>query len=104
MSNMQCNIIDVIETLKGEKINVIDNGDKTVTITCEISIDCNKNDWEEINEDSPRNGKYLSLLDFPKDDDAGLKSSTTAMGDCLEDLSYDIDQLYKYFNCDEGRE
>ena len=36
MSNMQCNIIDVIETLKGEKINVIDNGDETVTITCEI--------------------------------------------------------------------
>ena len=103
MSNMQCNIIDVIETLKGEKINVIDNGDETVTITCEISIDWNKNDWEEINEDSPRNGKYLSLLDFPKDDDGGLKSSTTAIGDCLEDLSYDIDQLYAHFNCEEQR-
>ena len=105
ISNMQCNIADVIETFQGEKINVIDNGDETVTITCKISIDWNKNDWEEINyEDSPRNGKYLSLLDFPKDDDGGLKSSTTAIGDCLEDLSYDIDQLYKYFNCDEGKE
>ena len=104
MSNMQCNIIDVIETLKREQITVIDNGDETVTISCDISIDWNKDDWDQIKEDSPRNGKYLSLLDFPKDDDGGLKSSTTAIGDLLHDLNSDIDQLYRYFNCDEGRE
>ena len=101
MSNMQCNIIDVIETLKGEKINVIDNGDETVTITCEISIDWNKDDWNQIKEDSPRNGKYLSLLDFPQDDDAGCKSSTTAIGDSLHDLQIHINELYDYFNCEQ---
>ena len=85
MANMLFDINDVVETLKREPINVIDNNDETVTISCYTSIDWNKNDWEQINEDSPRNGKYLSLLDFPKDDDAGLKSSTTAIGDCLLD-------------------
>ena len=100
MANMLFNINDVIETLKGEQINVIDNGDETVTISCEILIDWNKDDWEEINEDSPRNSKYLSLLDFPKDDDAGLKSSTTSIGDLLHDLRQDIMRLEDYFTGD----
>ena len=100
MANMLFNINDVIETLKGEQINVIDNGDETVTISCDISIDWNKDDWEQINEDSPKNGKYLSLLDFPKDDDAGLKSSTTPIGDLLHDLRQDIMRLEDYFTGD----
>ena len=61
MSNMQCNIIDVIRTIK------------------------------ENNED---------VWNSPKDGDG----SEITLGDCLEDLAYDIDQLYLYFNCDEGRE
>ena len=61
MSNMQCNIIDVIRTIK------------------------------EGNED---------VWNSSKDEDG----SSITVGDCLEDLAYDIDQLYKYFNCDEGRE
>ena len=73
---------------------------KTVTISCDISIDWNKDDWEQINEDSPKNGKYLSLLDFPKDDDAGLKSSTTPIGDLLHDLRQDIMRLEDYFTGD----
>jgi len=59
MSNMQCNIIDVIETIKNEDV------------------------WNS-----------------PKDNDG----TSITVGDCLEDLSYDIDQLYKYFNCDEDKE
>ena len=98
MANMLFNINDVIETLKGEQINVIDNGDETVTISCEILIDWNKDDWEEINEDSPRNSKYLSLLDLPQDDDAGCKSSTTAIGDLLHDLQIHINELHDYFS------
>ncbi len=97
MSNMQFNNTDIIETLKNESINVKDNGDGTVTINCNISIDWNKDDWEQINEDAPRNGKYLSLLDFPKDDDAGCKSSTIAIGDLLNDLNNDIEELQSYF-------
>jgi len=61
MSNMQCNIIDVIRTIK----------------------ECNQDVWNSS-----------------KDEDG----SEITVGDCLEDLAYDIDQLYKYFNCDEGRE
>ena len=100
MANMLFNINDVVETLKREPINVIDNNDETVTISCDISIDWNKDDWEQINEDSPKNGKYLSLLDFPKDDDAGLKSSTTPIGDLLHDLRQDIMRLEDYFTGD----
>ena len=100
MANMYFNIVDVIETLERERINVIDNNDETVTISCDISIDWNKDDWEQINEDSPKNGKYLSLLDFPKDDDAGLKSSTTPIGDLLHDLRQDIMRLEDYFTGD----
>ena len=55
MANMYFNIVDVIETLEREPINVIDNNDETVTISCDISIDWNKDDWEQINEDSPKN-------------------------------------------------
>tara|TARA_B100000287_G_scaffold433430_1_gene495148 strand:- start:2142 stop:2318 length:177 start_codon:yes stop_codon:yes gene_type:complete len=58
---MQCNIIDVIRTIKEE------------------------------NED---------VWNSPKDNDG----TSITVGDCLEDLAYDIDELYKYFNCDEGRE
>tara|TARA_R100001460_G_scaffold64646_1_gene104916 strand:+ start:987 stop:1313 length:327 start_codon:yes stop_codon:yes gene_type:complete len=101
MSNMQFNITDVIETLKGESINVIDNGDGTVTLQCNISIECNKDDWDQIKDDSPRNGKFLSLLDVPKDDDGGFKSSTTAIGDLLHDINNDIDELNKHFNFEE---
>ena len=100
MANMYFNIVDVIETLEREPINVIDNNDETVTISCDISIDWNKDDWEQINEDSPKNGKYLSLLDFPKNDDAGLKSSTTPIGDLLHDLRQDIMRLEDYFTGD----
>ena len=100
MANMYFNIVDIIETLEREPINVIDNNDETVTISCDISIDWNKNDWEQINEDSPKNGKYLSLLDFPKNDDAGLKSSTTPIGDLLHDLRQDIMRLEDYFTGD----
>ena len=97
MANMLFNIIDVVETIREHSINVKDNSDGTVTINCNISIDWNKNDWEQINEDAPRNGKYLSLLDFPKDDDAGCKSSTSAIGDLLDDLNNDIEELQSYF-------
>ena len=100
MANMYFNIVDIIETLEREPINVIDNNDETVTISCDISIDWNKDDWEQINEDSPKNGKYLSLLDFPKNDDAGLKSSTTPIGDLLHDLRQDIMRLEDYFTGD----
>ena len=100
MANMLFDINDVVETLKREPINVIDNNDETVTISCNTSIDWNKDDWEQINEDSPKNGKYLSLLDFPKDDDAGLKSSTTSIGDLLHDLRQDIMRLEDYFTGD----
>ena len=100
MANMLFDINDVVETLKREPINVIDNNDETVTISCYTSIDWSKDDWEQINEDSPRNGKYLSLLDFPKDDDAGLKSSTTSIGDLLHDLRQDIMRLEDYFTGD----
>ena len=100
MANMYFNIVDVIETLEREPINVIDNNDETVTISCDISIDWNKDDWEQINEDSPKNGKYFSLLDFQKDDDAGLKSSTTPIGDLLHDLRQDIMRLEDYFTGD----
>ena len=100
MANMLFNINDVVETLRREPINVIDNNDETVTISCYTSIDWSKDDWEQINEDSPRNGKYLSLLDFPKDDDAGLKSSTTSIGDLLHDLRQDIMRLEDYFTGD----
>ena len=61
MSNMQCNIIDVIRVIK------------------------------ENNED---------VWNSPKDNDG----TSVTVGDCLEDLSYDIDQLYKYFNCGERQE
>jgi len=101
MSNMQFNITDIIETLKSESINVIDNGDGTVELQCNISIECNKDDWDQIKEDSPRNGKFLSLLDIPKDDDEGCKSSTTAIGDLLHDLNNDIDELNKHFTYEE---
>ena len=100
MANMLFNINDVVETLRREPINVIDNNDETVTISCNTSIDWNKDDWEQIEEDSPKNGKYLSLLDFPKDDDAGLKSSTTSIGDLLHDLRQDIMRLEDYFTGD----
>ena len=100
MANMYFNIVEIIETLEREPINVIDNNDETVTISCDISIDWNKDDWEQINEDSPKNGKYLSLLDFPKNDDAGLKSSTTPIGDLLHDLRQDIMRLEDYFTGD----
>ena len=100
MANMYFNIVDIIETLEREPINVIENNDETVNISCDISIDWNKDDWEQINEDSPKNGKYLSLLDFPKDDDAGLKSSTTSIGDLLHDLRQDIMRLEDYFTGD----
>ena len=100
MANMLFNINDVVETLKREPINVIDNGDETVSFSCDLSIDWNKDDWDQIKEDSPRNGKYLSLLDFPKDDDAGLKSSTTPIGDLLHDLRQDIMRLEDYFTGD----
>ena len=60
MSNMQCNIADVIETVKNES----------------------------------------DVWNAPKDNDG----TSVTVGDCLEDLSYDIDQLYKYFNCGEGQE
>ena len=100
MANMLFNINDVVETLKREPINVIDNGDETVSFNCDLSIDWNKDDWDQIKEDSPRNGKYLSLLDFPKDDDAGLKSSTTPIGDLLHDLRQDIMRLEDYFTGD----
>ncbi len=98
MANMLCDINDVVETLKRESINVIDNGDETVSFSCDLSIDSNKDDWDQIKEDSPRNGKYLSLLDFPKDDDAGLKSSTTAIGDLLHDLQAGLNELHDYFS------
>jgi len=100
MSNMEFNLTDIIETLKRESINVIDNDDGTVEIQCNIAIECNKDDWNQIKEDSPRNGKFLSLLDVPQDDDEGLKSTTTAIGDLLHDLNNDIDQLNKHFNCE----
>ena len=100
MANMLFNINDVVETLKREPINVIDNGDETVSFNCDLSIIWNKDDWDQIKEDSPRNGKYLSLLDFPKDDDAGLKSSTTSIGDLLHDLRQDIMRLEDYFTGD----
>tara|TARA_Y100000592_G_scaffold43044_1_gene68430 strand:- start:298 stop:483 length:186 start_codon:yes stop_codon:yes gene_type:complete len=61
MSNMQCNIIDVIRTIK------------------------------EGNED---------VWNAPKDEDG----TSITVGDCLEDLAYNIDELYDYFNCDEGKE
>ena len=98
MANMLFNINDVVETLKREPINVIDNGDETVSFSCDLSIDWNKDDWDQIKEDSPRNGRYLSLLDFPKYDDAGLTSSTTAIGDCLLDLQTHINELHDYFS------
>ena len=60
MSNMQCNIIDVIRTIKEE------------------------------NED---------VWNSPKDNDG----TSITVGDCLDDLAYDIDQLYQYFNCDEQK-
>ena len=60
ISNMQCNIADVIETVKSDS----------------------------------------DVWNAPKDNDG----TSVTVGDCLEDLSYDIDQLYKYFNCDEGRD
>ena len=56
---MQCNIIDVINTIK------------------EVHPDV----WDE-----------------PKDNDG----TSITVGDCLDDLSYDIDQLYAYFNCKEA--
>ena len=58
VSNMQCNIIDVINTIK------------------EVHPDV----WNE-----------------PKDNDG----TSITVGDCLDDLSYDIDQLYAHFNCKE---
>ena len=58
MSNMQCNILDVINTIK------------------EVHPDV----WIE-----------------PKDNDG----TETTVGDCLDDLSHDIDQLYKHFNFDK---
>ena len=61
MSNMQCNILDVINTIK------------------EVHPDV----WIE-----------------PKDNDG----TETTVGDCLEDVSYDIDQLYAHFNCEEQRD
>ena len=59
MSNMQCNIIDVIETIKNEDV------------------------WNS-----------------PKDNDG----TSITVGDCLEDLASDIDQLYIHFDCDGGKE
>ena len=61
ISNMQCNIIDVIRTIK------------------------------EGNED---------VWNRPKDEDG----TSFTVGDCLEDLASDIDELYIHFNCDEGRD
>ena len=58
VSNMQCNIIDVINTIK------------------EVHPDV----WKE-----------------PKDNDG----TSITVGDCLDDLSYDIDQLYAHLNCKE---
>ena len=60
MSNMQCNIIDVIQTIKEENSEV----------------------WNS-----------------PKDNDG----TSITVGDCLEDLSYDIDQLYAHFNCEGSK-
>ncbi len=60
MSNMQCNIIDVIRVIK------------------------------QNNED---------VWNSSKDEDG----SSITVGDCLEDLASDIDELYIHFNCDEGR-
>ena len=60
MSNMQCNIIDVIQTIKEENSEV----------------------WNS-----------------PKDNDG----TSITVGDCLEDLSYDIDQLYAHFDCEENK-
>ena len=57
MSNMQCDIIDVINTIKEVHPEV----------------------WTE-----------------PKDNDG----TSTTVGDCLEDLSYNIDQLYAHFTKD----
>tara|TARA_R100000329_G_scaffold37321_1_gene35196 strand:+ start:105 stop:443 length:339 start_codon:yes stop_codon:yes gene_type:complete len=104
MANMLFNINDVVETLKREPINAIDNGDETVSFNCDLSIDWNKDDWDQIKEDSPRNGKYLSLLDLPQDDDAGCKSSTTAIGDLLHDLQIHINELHDYFSKEESHE
>ncbi len=61
MSNMQCNIIDVIRVIK------------------------------ENNED---------VWNSSKDEDG----SFITVGDCLEDLASDIDELYLHFNCEEGKE
>ena len=55
---MQCNIIDVIRTIK------------------------------EGNED---------VWNSPKDEDG----TSITVGDCLEDLASNIDELYNYFNCEE---
>ena len=33
-----------------------------------------------------------------------LSDSEITVGDCLEDLASDIDELYIHFNCDEGRQ
>ena len=61
ISNMQCNIIDVIRVIK------------------------------ENNED---------VWNSSKDEDG----SEITVGDCLEALAYDIDQLYLYFNCEEQKD
>ena len=80
LHDVSCNLYDSIEALKREPITVIDNKDGTVEIKCAVSIEYNKDDWEQIAAD-PANGEYLSLLDLPKYEDGS--SGTTSIGDCL---------------------
>ena len=77
MSNMQCNIIDAIETLKGHSIN---------------------DDITEEYDNSQFDEKPTTLMDIPKD----WEGSSFTIGDCLLDLQHDIDELYKHFNCEEN--
>ena len=80
LHDVSCNLYDSIEALKSEPISVIDNKDGTIVIQCDVSIECNKDDWEQIASD-PANGEYLSLLDIPKYADGS--STSTSIGDCL---------------------
>ena len=49
--------------------------------------------------DIRRKTKQAKLFNAPKDNDG----TSITVGDCLEDLSYDIDQLYAHFNCEESK-
>ena len=80
LHDVSCNLYASIEALKREPISVVDNKDGTVEIKCAVSIEYDKNDWEQIAAD-PANGEYLSLLDLPKYEDGS--STTTSIGDCL---------------------